>query len=200
MPALPTITKTNQSVLAWTDVATANVSRNEISSLTGTHRIAIQIQMGRRSGSAFTSTALPSVSVDATTADSGDDRWTEIDEIVFSAGSSIANTTLSANVSAGATTFTVTSATNIAAGDLLYLHNATAGNIELVRVLSVSGSTITPEDPVKNAHSSGDAVTDQAERYFPVYDIQGYKRLRVTVHNANSGQTLAARIDATVLS
>jgi hypothetical protein len=156
--------------------------------------------MGRRSGTAFTSTALPSVIVQASFLDSGNSGWIDIDEITFTAGTSIANTTQSGNVTAPAATFGVAAATNIAVGDMLYLHSATAGNCEIVRVKGISGTTITPVDSVVFDKAAGAAVTDQAEQYFVVYDLTCYKRLRCVVQNRNSGQTIAVRIDQTLVA
>ena len=72
-------------------------------------------------------------------------------------------------VSAGATSFVVSSATNIAVGDLLYLGDSSAANWEIVRVKGVSGTTITPEEAVTFAHANGAAVTDQAETVSPAF-------------------------------
>jgi hypothetical protein len=105
-------------------------------------------------------------------------------------GSSIANTTLNGAVSAGATSCTVTSATNIAAGDILFLgHTTTAANYEIVRVKSVSGTTVNFEEACTNAHDSGAQVTDQAEVYsMGPYDLSTFKRMRVILDNLGTGQ------------
>jgi hypothetical protein len=108
----------------------------------------------------------------------------------MSVGSSIANTTLNGAVSAGATSCTVTAATNIAVGDLLFLgHTITVANYEIIRVKSVSGTTVNFEEACVNAHDSGAQVTDQAEIYsLGPYDLSTFARVRVILDNMGSGQ------------
>ncbi|MBT9557899.1 MAG: hypothetical protein IV100_17820 [Myxococcales bacterium] len=64
------------------------------------------------------------------------------------------NTTLSSAASAGATTLSVASASNIAARRR-YLVIDSDGEREWVRVRSISGTTVTLFDPIENALSSG---------------------------------------------
>lgn len=111
--------------------------------------------------------------------------------LLMPAGASIAQTALSSAVSAGATTCAVSSATNIAAGALLFVADASSANWEVVQVLSVSGSTITVDKPFVYSHTSGSLVSTQAERLVATLDVSGYQRGRVGVIN-NSGQTVQA--------
>jgi hypothetical protein len=113
-----------------------------------------------------------------------------IDTISFGLGATIANTTLNGAVSAGAGSCVVTSATNIAAGDILFLgHTTDTTKFEIVRVKSVSGTTVTFEENCVFAHDNGAAVTDQAEHYaLGPYDLSTYSRVRGVIEN-QSGQT-----------
>jgi hypothetical protein len=182
------------TLLAWTDVATANVNVGTAQDVSTKWAAAFSVRLARRSGTAFTA-GWPNVRIEASAAAAGNDHWTPIVPIQMAIGASIANTTLNGAVSAGATSFVVTAATNIAAADVLYLgHTTDSTKWELVRVKSVSGTTITPEEAVTYAHDTGAAVTDQAEVYFPVVSLECYSRVRAVVDNAGGGQTVAAEI------
>jgi hypothetical protein len=152
------------------------------------------VRLGRRSGSAFTA-GWPNVRIEASAKASGDDAWAPVATFQPAVGASIANTTLNGAISAGATTCVVTSATNIADGDILYLGDSSSANWELVRVKDVSGTTITFEEACTFAHGNGSAVTDQAEIFSPAQiDLSAVTRLRAVVDNANGGQTVAVQV------
>lgn len=184
----------NRSLLAWADVATANVSVGTALDVSTYYGGVVYAQLGRRSGSAFTA-GWPNVRIQASAKASGNDCWVDlVPAFQPQVGASIANTTLNGAVSAGATSFVVTSATNIAAGDVLFLKGDTDAGNELVKVKSVSGTTVTPWEAVTNAHSSGNAVTDQAEEYAAALDLTGVVRVRAVIDNASGGQTCAAQV------
>lgn len=181
------------SLLAWQDVATANVVVGSALDVSTKYAIACQIRIGRRSGTAFTS-GWPNIRIEGSVKSSGTDHWTPLYSIAPALGTSIANTTLNGAVSANASTFVVTSATNIAAGDILFLGDTSTTNYELVRVKSLSGTTITPEENVTNAHANAAICTDQAEMYFPSFDLGPYSRIRAVCDNANSGQSISVEV------
>lgn len=189
-----TINKTvGTSLVAWADVATANVSVGTALDVSTKLAATVFAQLGRRSGTAFTA-GWPNIRIEASAKSSGNDAWVPIATFQPAVGASIANTTLNGAVSAGASSFVVTSGTNIAAGDVLFLKGDTDAGNELVRVKSVSGTTVTPEENVTNAHASGNALTDQAESYVAQLDLTAISRLRAVVDNAGSGQTIAAQV------
>lgn len=181
------------AAIAWADISSGAQSISSVIDVSTVHAIEFFIRLARRSGSAFTA-GWPNVRIEASGKSSGNDSWVPLWTYQMMVGASIANTTLNGAVSAAATTFTVTSATNISVGDVLYLGDTSTANWELVRVKGVSGTTITPEDAVTYAHANSAAVTDQAEMVSPVLGCQTYKRLRVVVDNAGSGQTMAAEV------
>ena len=174
-------------------IATANVLIGSSLDVSGLLAALVTIQMVRGSGTAFTA-GWPNVRIEVSAKTSGTDSWVPIFEYQMAVGASLVNTTLNGAVSAGATTFVVTAATNIAAGDLLCLANSTYSVCEIVRVKSVSGTTITPEEPVTNAYSNGDTVRDQSEVASVQIDLSSVMRLRSIVDNAGSGQTMNARV------
>lgn len=174
-------------------LATANVQVGSPLDASNLFAALVTIQLVRGSGTAFTA-GWPNVRIEASAKSSGADAWVPLFEYQMAAGASLVNTTLNGAVSAGATTFVVTAATNIAAGDLLCLANATYSVCEIVRVKSVSGTTITPEEPVTNAYSNLDTVRDQSEVASVQLDLSSAMRLRSIVDNAGSGQTMNARV------
>jgi hypothetical protein len=189
-------TKTGgQTAFAWADVATANVSIGteiDVSALWG---LAFDIRLGRNPAAGAFTAGWPNIRIEGSPKASGNDAWAPQVVLSPAAGSSLANTTLNGAILAGATSCVVTSASNIAAGDLLFLgHTTTPGNYEIVRVKAVSGTTVTFEEGCTNAHDSGAVVTDQAEIYpIPFLDVSALMRVRVVVDNANSGRTIAAQ-------
>jgi hypothetical protein len=153
----------------------------------------IFIRLGRLTGSAFTA-GWPNIRIEASYKSSGDNSWGALVPFQPAVGSSIAATTLNGAVSAGASSFVVTSATNIAAGDILFLGDSSSANYEIVRVKSVASTTITPEENVVNSHTTGAVVTDQAEIYVAQLDLLAIGRIRAVVDNIGSGQGIKVEV------
>lgn len=193
MPTTSNLTKTiGTSHIAWQSLATATPLFGPAITTTNLIAICFGVAMGRAGGTAFTTSPQLMIEVPYS---SGEDSWRYYDTVNFGLGASIANTTLNGAVSAGAGSCTVTSATNIAAGDLLYLgHTTDSTKYEIVRVKSVSGTTVTFEENCVYAHDSGALVTDQAEHYsLGPYDLSAFARVRAVVRNY-SGQTAYFRV------
>lgn len=192
-----TPTKTIQTaLLAWTDIAstagTVNVgSAFDCSTIWAA---SVGIRLGRQSGTAFTA-GWPNIRIEASKDASANNSWIPIYTYQMQLGATIANTTLSGAVTGGAgATLGVAAATNIAAGDILYLKDTSAANYELVRVVGVSGTTITVEETIVNNHANAAQVTDQAEEVWATFDLSTFKRIRAVVDNAGGGQAFAAEI------
>lgn len=181
------------SLLAWQDIATANTVISSVSSVGSKLSAAVYITLARRSGTAFT-TGWPNIRIEASAKSSGNDSWFPLSIFQPAVGASIANTTLNGAVSAAASTVTVTSATNIAAGDMLFLGDTSTANYEAVRVKSISGTTVTPEEVVTYGHANSAIVTDQVEKYFAQYDLTSISRIRAVCDNANSGQSISVEV------
>lgn len=191
-----TPTKTIQTpLLAWTDIASTagTVSVGTAVDISTIWAAAVGIRLGRQSGSAFTA-GWPNIRVECSTTASGNNSWIPVYNYQMQLGATLANTTLTAQINASDATFAVTANTNIAAGDLVYIKDASAANYELVRVKLVSNLTITPEEPLVNHHDNSSQVTDQAEEVWASFDLSTYKRLRYVVDNAGGGQAFAAEI------
>jgi hypothetical protein len=182
------------TLFAWADVATANVNVGSAVDVSGKLGAFLGIKLGRRSGTAFTA-GWPNIRIELSTKTSGTDAWYALpQQFQPQVGASIANTTLNGAVSAAATSITVTAATNIAAGDVLFVKGNTDAENEVPRVKSVSGTTVTLEEGLTYAHNSGNAVTDQAETYVMQPPFEGAMRMRAVVDNAGGGQTCAVEI------
>lgn len=195
---MATPSKTAQTdLLAWQDVSTANTPVGSSLDVSGKFEIGIRIAVGRRSGTAFTS-PWPEVRIEGSPKASGTHYFATIFPFVPNIGASIANTTLNGAVSAGASSFVVSSATNIAAGDILFLGDSSTSNYEIVRVKSVSGTTITPEENIVNAHANGAIVTDQAETFIGAFDVSAYSRVRAVCAN-HSGQSISVEVNVMTL-
>ncbi len=191
---MATPTKVIQTqLLAWTDIATANQQISAAFDVSTKFAAQVFIHLARKTGTGFTS-GWPNARVEASGKSSGNDAWYPVAQVQMAVGASIANTTTNGSISAAASTFVVTANTNMAAGDLLFLEDTSTANYEIVRIKSLSGTTITPEENVTFAHATGKIVTDQAEVYALDIDCRAITRLRVVIDNANSGQTIAAEV------
>jgi hypothetical protein len=189
--ATTNLTKTIGTVVTdWATAisADAQAGHTAIQTVTGKLSASFEITLARSTGSAYT--IGPKVRIEGLYEGSITKTSPPLDSIRMAVGASIANTTLNDAVSAGATSCVVTSATNIAAGDILFLgHTTTVANYEIVRVKSVSGTTVNFEEACVNAHDSGAQVTDQAEIYsLGPYDISTFARVRVILDNVGTGQ------------
>lgn len=183
----------NRSLFAWADVASLAISVGSALDVSTMFEAAVVIRIGRRTGTAFT-TGFPNVRIEGSVKSSGNNAWAPLFTYQPPVGASIVNTTLNGAVSASDATFIVTSATNIAVGDILFLGHSSAANYEIVRVKSLSGTTITPEEAVVNAHANGAIVTDQADIATAVLGLAAYQRIRAVVDNAGSGQDISVEV------
>jgi hypothetical protein len=182
-------------LIAWQDITSGNAVISAGFDVSSKRAASFGIFLGRLGGTAFTA-GWPNVRIDASPFASGN-TWIPLFTYQMAVGASIANTTLSAGPASGAATFTVAAITNITPGDLLFLKDSSAVNYEIVRVKNIATTTVTPEDPLNNAHANASVVTDQAEVVFPAANLEPYVRVRAVVDNAGSGQSLAARVTLT---
>lgn len=181
------------ALLAPVSVANAAQSAGTAVDVSGAHLLGATLWLGRADGTAHASPWAQLV-IEGNPSATDDSLWSPIASLVMPAGASIANTTLNGAVSADATTFVVTSATNIAAGAFLFVGDDDAAEWEIVRVQSISSTTVTVNGACEFAHNTGAVVTSQAEIVtIPSLDIAGLARVRGRCLN-NSGRTVYARI------
>lgn len=190
----PNKTVNSVLLLAWQDIANTNVVVGSAVDVSTKYAASFGIRIARATATAFTA-GWPNIRIEASEKDSGNDGWIPLMQFQPTPGTSLASTTFNdAAVNAGDTSFTLTSVTNISIGDVLFLGHSSAANYELVRVKSISGSVVTVEEPITYAHANGSLVTDQAEMYFPVCDLNAYKRVRAVADNSNSGQGIKVQV------
>lgn len=191
-----TLTKTAARVLlAHTQLATATQaigSAVDVSTMVGPG--VAMVKMGRTVATALGKNVTFRLEGSAKT--SGNDEWHPIYEWASANGLTAANasTVNDATFNAADTSFTITSATGITGGDLMYLRETgTPANSEWVRVGSVSGTTITLEEACTRGHTNGIVTTDLAEMWSVPVDLAAHVRIRL-VANANdvtaTGQTV----------
>lgn len=190
------LTKTQgTSLIAWQDIATANVVVGTAVDVSTKFAATVLCWLGRNTAAGAFTGGWPNIRIEVSAKSSGTDAWIPVANFQPGVGASLANTTLNGAVSANASSFVVTAGTNIAAGDLLFLgHTTTPSDYEIVRVKGISGTTVTPEENVTNAHDNTAVVTDQAEVYVAQVDLTAVGRIRAVVDNANSGRGISVQV------
>lgn len=186
------------TLLAWQDIASAAISIGTALDVSTKFAGTVFARLGRATGSAFTS-GWPNVRIEASALSSGNNEWIPLVVFQPAVGTSIAATTLNGAILAAATSCVVTSATNISVGDILFIGDSSAANYELVRVKSVSGTTVNFEEACTNAHSNGAVVTDQAEMWIATLDLSSVGRIRAVGDNLNSGQGIKVEVLVTTM-
>jgi hypothetical protein len=190
--ATPTKTQ-NGTLLAWTSIASGVCSVGSAVDVSTKFAATVFVRLGRATGTAFTAGS-PNIRIEASYKSSGDNSWIPLAVFQPAVGASIASTTVSGAISASNPTVVLASVTNIAAGDILFLGDASSANYELIRVKSIASTTITPEETIVNAHSNAAVVTDQAEMYVAPLDLLAIGRIRAVVDNIGSGQGIKVEI------
>ncbi len=125
--------------------------------------------------------------VQAAGSDSTTTNWFTVAEYETELGSSVASTTVSTGAG-GSSTIDVPSASNIAAGDSLFVRNSTLASSEFVRVTKVNSTTLTLADVLDGGQGSS-TVTGKAESFVCTIDTAAIRRLSVLVMN-NTGRTV----------
>jgi len=160
--------------------------------VSGVHSIGLTMWLARLDATAHAS-PWAQIVVEGSPESSGTSMFSPIARLVMPAGASIAATTNNGAISAGATSFVVTSATNIAAVALLWIGDITPENWEIVRVQSVSTTTINIDGAFQFNHTTGYNVVSQAEIVtIPSLDVTGLAQIRVACLN-QSGRTVIAK-------
>ena len=184
-------TKTTVTLLSQQSISNNGRVVGSIIDLSGVHIFGAALFLARTNTTAHAS-PWAQIVVEGCTSATDNSLFVPIATLLMPAGASIAQTAVSGAVSAGATSFVVSSATNIAAGALLYVTDGTAANWEIVRVQSVSGTTINIDGAFIYSHANASLVSSQAERVvIPALDVTGISRARVACLN-QSGQTVHA--------
>ena len=189
--AAPVKTLTSTQVLTPVSPANGTATYGTIIDWSGVHLFSLAAFLVRTNSTAHAS-PWARIVVEGNPHLTDNSLFTPIATLLMPAGASIAQTAISTGaISAGATSFTVSSATNIAAGALLFVSDASSANYEVVQVIAVSGTTITVDKPFVYSHTLAALVSSQAERLVTTLDVSGYQRGRIGIIN-NSGQLVQA--------
>jgi hypothetical protein len=154
----------------------------------------IRIRMGRGTGTAFTVGPKVRIEGSAVNGSPTADQWAVLATFQMAVGASIVSTAVSGTEAAGQTVVSLTSGTNVTAGDYLFFHNSTIGNSEWCRAVSIATNDVTIEEGLVAAQT-GATCRDQSEQYHCVVDLTGINRLRAIVDGAGSGQAVICHVD-----
>ena len=196
--AVTTATKTALTIPSGMDWAAATAADSAIVSAdiscTTKLVIAISTTFARSGSSAFTTGKGPRVRVETSLAASGVDNFSPYDFRQIADGLNIASTTVNGAISAGASSFVVTSATNFVAGEYVFVGDASTANYEVVQIRSISGTTLNIVGTFQNSHTTGATVTSQAENPAPItIDLSAFQRVRIIMDSIGSGQSFFFR-------
>lgn len=181
------------ALLAHTVISSGTITPGASFNVAGKIAGLISVMLGRTATTALTNEFLLKfqVSMEA----SGDENWRTRYEFTTASGkTACVAPTLNGSTSAGATTFVVSSATGLAKGSKLYLRETgTPGDSEFCEIKDISGTTVTPMDPLTRAHTNGITITSLAELPAPwTESFAGVKRCRIVGDGGTntSGQTV----------
>lgn len=190
-----TLTKvTETDILAIVSTASNVVTVGSAVDCSTWYAAELRVRMGRGTGTAFTRG--PSVRIEGSfKASPTADDWAVLTEFQMQIGATIGSQAVSGTEDAGQTDVTLAAGTNFAANDYVFFHNATLGNSEWSRVVSVAGAVLSLEEGIVNAQT-GATVRDQAEQYVALLDLTSIQKLRVVVNGAGSGQAVICEVVA----
>lgn len=199
MPTITLIKTVGATAVAPVALPTAAVTYSAAIPVDTKMGITFFPRIGRTVAAALTAEVL--MVVEASAQASGNDSWSPVFPFTStSCKTAAASTTVAAGlpVTAGDTTINLTLATNITAGDVLYIANATLANAEFVRVKSVSAAIATLYEACTRSHAAGVAVTDLAEIFSPIYiDTSTYSRMRFRFDSAATPTATSVDVSCT---
>lgn len=188
------------SLVAFTQQASGVITLGSAIDVSAKLAIAIYGRIGRSAATAFTNEM--GFRFEVSPRASGNDEWYPKNTFTsLTCKTAAASTTLNGATTAPNTTFVVASATGIVAGSWLYFRETgTPANSEWVRVLSVSGTTITTEESMTRNHTNGIAITSLAEEFIYEYDVSAYGRVRLVVDTASNVSGVTADVVASIVT
>ncbi len=181
------------AMLAWQDIATGSQVISSVVDCSSIWAASFGVRIGRQSATAFTA-GWPNIRFEASYLSSGNAAWIPLFTLQPPIGATVGKTTLNGAVSAGASTLTLTSATNFVQGDIIYVGDSSTANYEIVRCKSIASTTVTFEEVCTYAHTNSAIVSNQAFLACPSADLTSYKRVRCVADNANGGITISIEV------
>jgi hypothetical protein len=180
-------TKVFGTLLTMQSVASGVAVVSAVKDVTTYTRMEVAVRFGRAAAAALTVGV--GFNVEYSTHASDDRGWAPyfaqnvLSEIVAAEAEAVSGT-----VSAAATTIGLASTTNLSVGELISIVNATAGNSEIRRILTLTANTQVTVDAVVNAQT-GSTVYDQAQIIPLRLNLDGIARIRFLVDAVGVGQT-----------
>lgn len=175
---MSTFSKTLGTLYALASTAASSVSLGTPLDVSSKMGGLVYVRFGRRAAAA--AGAGCNIRLEASHSASADNSWYPF-AIFTTAFAAAEAEAVSGTVAAGATTITVASTTNLAAGDIIFIDNGTIANAEFARIKSVTGApAVVVEDPLVNA-ATGLTFYDSAEIFAPVAIPEGAYRIRLVV-------------------
>jgi len=193
---MATFSKTVQTaLLAIQSVAASSVAISSAFDMSTKLGGIISVRFGRRAVTAAGAGA--NIRIEASSATSGDNTWYPLATFT-SAFAVCEGEALTGTVAAGQKVLTLSSTTNLTAGDVIFIDNGTIANSEWGRIKSIVASTsVTLEDDLVNAQTSS-TIYDLAEIYSPVSIPEAAMRIRVVADG--SLFTQAFSVNATLMT
>lgn len=183
------------SYINWQSVSSGNVVVGSAIDVSDKWGVSFAVQIGRGASTTPFNAGWPRIRIEGCLFNNGSE-WIELTTVVPPPGVNLAYTNTSGTLNAGGSSFTVNSTTNIGVGDILFLgHPTDTTKYEIVRVRSVSGTTVNLVTPSQNDHPAGSVVTDQAETYCLNLSTDALQRMRIVIDNSNGGTNILVRID-----
>jgi hypothetical protein len=187
------IKTTETTVLPITHVAANGIVAGPLLDVADYYGGLLRIRMGRNTNAAFTVGPRVRVEVSPEPAPSAGD-WFVYATFQMAIGLSVAVATFGVAEAAGQTVLTLSTSTNFAAGEYVFILDNTLGQGEWARIVSISGNDITIEEGTAFAHDASDLVYDQSEQYVCAVDLTAVNALRVVVDGAGSGQQVVCEV------
>lgn len=183
----PVITD-DQTLFALAQVNSGVATPSSEVDISGKLQVLVNIHFGRLATTALTVPCR--IRLEVSTQSSGQGHWHPLFEhqtLIATAETE----SVSGTVNAGQAVITVSSTSNLVAGEPIFIQNPTFGNGEFVRIESVvTNTSVTGEDNLVNAQTGG-TIWDQAEILPPVRVGPGWARMRLVVENTGTGQAVA---------
>ncbi len=187
------------SLISLQSVAASSVLIGSVVDVSAKFAGSVFIHFGRRSASA--AGAGVNFRVEGSAKSSADGFWFPL--AIFTSGFAATNSQpVTTSSSSGQNVVSMSTTTNMAVGDIVYIDDPTIGNSEWGRVKTVTASTsITLEDNLQSTHGTSAVVYRAAELYMttPNIDLSSVGRLRVVADGSQFTQAFAVEAFLTTL-
>jgi hypothetical protein len=198
--ATPNKTAAN-SLVAIQTLASGAVVKSSAINVAGKFGMAVGVHLGRTATTALTNPV--KVRFEFSTEDSLDSNWYPIGDLISDTLASTTTATLTTATTAGTATLPMTATAGILIGDGVLIYDATIGNSEWGRVITVNTNTsvVIEDNTLRNHAITTTQVWSKANIWSFVIDVSRYTRVRCVFDAAYalSGQTVVCEARYTLL-